>query len=178
MADKKIIAVLGATGAQGGGLVRAIMGDKSGPFTARALTRDVNSAKAQALAALGAELVTANVDDLESLTRAFAGAHGAFCVTFFWDHMSPEKEIAEARIMAQAANLKNVPLSLLLPGITLNTTPCKDIVKMSDGSRLLPSASRFNPIARPISRFKVPLLKPHRPSMPPATQTNTGEMPS
>jgi uncharacterized protein YbjT (DUF2867 family) len=103
MADKKVIAILGATGAQGGGLVRAIMGDKSGPFTARALTRDVNSAKAKALAALGAELVTANVDDVESLKRAFAGAHGAFCVTFFWDHMSPEKEIAEARTMAQAA---------------------------------------------------------------------------
>jgi uncharacterized protein YbjT (DUF2867 family) len=103
MADKKIIAVLGATGAQGGGLVRAIMNDKGGPFTARALTRDVNSAKAKALAALGAELVTANVDDLESMKRAFAGAHGAFCVTFFWDHFSPEKEIAEARSMAQAA---------------------------------------------------------------------------
>jgi uncharacterized protein YbjT (DUF2867 family) len=79
------------------------MSDKGGPFRARALTRDVNSAKAKALAALGAELVTANVDDVESLKRAFAGAHGAFCVTFFWDHMSPEKEIAEARTMAQAA---------------------------------------------------------------------------
>ena len=103
MADKKIIAVVGATGAQGGGLVRAIMSDKGGPFTARALTRDVTSAKAKALAALGAELVTANVDDLESMKRAFAGAHGAFCVTFFWDHFSAEKEMAEARTMAQAA---------------------------------------------------------------------------
>lgn len=103
MADKKIIAVLGATGAQGGGLVRAITSDKGGPFTARALTRDVTSAKAKALAALGAELVTANVDDMESVKRAFAGAHGAFCVTFFWDHLSPEKEVAEARTMAQAA---------------------------------------------------------------------------
>jgi len=103
MPEKKVIAVVGATGAQGGGLVRAIMNDKGGPFTARALTRDVNSAKAKALAALGAELVTANVDDLESMKRAFAGAHGAFCVTFFWDHFSPEKEIAEARSMAQAA---------------------------------------------------------------------------
>ena len=103
MPDKKIIAVVGATGAQGGGLVRAIMNDKGGPFTARALTRDVNSPKAKALGALGAELVTANIDDLESVKRAFAGAHGAFCVTFFWDHFSPEKEITEARTMAQAA---------------------------------------------------------------------------
>jgi len=103
MPEKKIIAVVGATGAQGGGLVRAIMRDKAGPFTARALTRDVNSDKARALAALGAELVAADVDDPESLQRAFGGASGAYCVTFFWAHFSPEKEIAEARAMAQAA---------------------------------------------------------------------------
>jgi uncharacterized protein YbjT (DUF2867 family) len=103
MPDKKIIAVVGATGAQGGGVVRAIMRDKAGPFTARALTRDVKSDKALALAALGAEVVAADVDDPESLKRAFRGAYGAFCVTFFWAHFSAEKEIAEAGAMAQAA---------------------------------------------------------------------------
>ena len=61
MSDRKIIAVAGATGAQGGGLVRAIMADPAGGFTARALTRDVNSDKAKALAALGAEVVAAAV---------------------------------------------------------------------------------------------------------------------
>ena len=103
MADKKIIAVVGATGAQGGGVVRAILNDPGSPFTARALTRDVHSDKARALAAQGAEIVAADLDDLESLKRAFAGAHGAYCVTFFWAHFSPEKEIAGARAMAQAA---------------------------------------------------------------------------
>lgn len=103
MADKKIIAVVGATGAQGGGLVRAILSDKTSPFTARVLTRDVNSDKAKTLAALGAEVVAADLDDLESLRRAFAGAYGAYCVTFFWAHFSPEKEVAGARAMAQAA---------------------------------------------------------------------------
>jgi uncharacterized protein YbjT (DUF2867 family) len=103
MADKKIIAVTGATGSQGGGLVRAIMADRGGPFTARALTRDPKSDKAKALAALGAEIVQADVDDAGSLQRAFQGAHGAYCVTFFWAHMKPEKELAEARNMAQAA---------------------------------------------------------------------------
>src|ERR1700741_951226 len=103
MPDKKIIAVVGATGAQGGGVVRAIMRDKSGPFTARALTRDPKSDKARALAALGAEVVAANVDDLDSLKRAFAGAYGAYCVTFFWEHFSAAKEIAEGQAMAQAA---------------------------------------------------------------------------
>ena len=103
MAEKKSIAVVGATGAQGGGLVRAILSDPRGGFSARALSRDVNSDKAKALAKLGAEVVAADVDDVESLKRAFEGAYGAFCVTFFWAHFSPEKELAEAANMAQAA---------------------------------------------------------------------------
>ena len=89
MGDKKVISVVGATGAQGSGLVHAILNDTNGPFAVRALTRDVNSDKARALAALGAEVVAADVDDVESLKRAFAGAHGAYCVTFFWAHFSP-----------------------------------------------------------------------------------------
>jgi uncharacterized protein YbjT (DUF2867 family) len=103
MADKKIIAVVGATGAQGGGLVRAIQNDTGGGFTARALTRTVTSDKAKELATLGAEVVAADVDDVESLKNAFAGAYGAYCVTFFWDHFSPEREVAQAAAMAQAA---------------------------------------------------------------------------
>jgi uncharacterized protein YbjT (DUF2867 family) len=101
--EKQILAVFGATGAQGGGLVRAIQADANGPFRARALTRDPNSDKAKALAALGAEVVATDVDDSASVERALAGAHGAFCVTFFWDHFSPERELAQARTMAAAA---------------------------------------------------------------------------
>jgi uncharacterized protein YbjT (DUF2867 family) len=106
--DRKVIAVVGATGAQGGGLVRAILEDKAGGFAVRALTRDVNSEKAKALAKLGAEVVAADIDDAASVERAFRGAYGAFCVTFFWDHFSPEKELAEARNMAQAAKRAGV----------------------------------------------------------------------
>ncbi|MFL5480252.1 MAG: NmrA/HSCARG family protein [Gemmatimonadaceae bacterium] len=101
--DKKIIAVVGATGAQGGGLVRAILDNPHGGFAARAITRDPNSDKAKALADAGAEVVQADVDDLKSLQNAFEGAHGAFCVTFFWAHFKPEVELAQARNMAQAA---------------------------------------------------------------------------
>ena len=108
MAKKKIIAVVGATGAQGGGLVRAILSDPNGGFTARALTRDVNSDKAKELARLGAEVVAVDVDDIESLKRAFQGAYGAFCVTFFWAHFSPEKELAQATNMAQAAKYAGI----------------------------------------------------------------------
>ena len=108
MAEKKIIAVVGATGAQGGGLVRAILGDPSGSFAARALTRNVSSDKAKELAALGVEVVAADLDDVETVTRAFAGAHGAFCVTNYWEHMSPEKELAQAENLAEAAKRAGV----------------------------------------------------------------------
>ncbi|MFZ5877175.1 MAG: NmrA/HSCARG family protein [Nitrospirota bacterium] len=108
MSDAKIIAVVGATGAQGGGLVRAIMNDTAGGFTARAVTRDVNSDKAKALAKSGAQVVAADLDDPASLQRAFAGAYGAFCVTFFWAHFSPEKELAQATAMAKATKQAGV----------------------------------------------------------------------
>jgi uncharacterized protein YbjT (DUF2867 family) len=109
MADnKKIIAVVGATGQQGSGLVKAILADPSGGFAARAITRDPNSDKAKELARLGAEVVAGDVDDEASLKKAFAGAYGAFCVTFFWAHFSPEKEKAQAAAMASAAKAAGV----------------------------------------------------------------------
>ncbi|MBI5866993.1 MAG: NmrA/HSCARG family protein [candidate division Zixibacteria bacterium] len=116
MNGKKIIAVVGATGAQGGGLVRAILDDPNGGFAVRAITRDVNSDKARELARLGAEVVTADVNDEGGLTKALQGAHGAYFVTFFWDHFSPEKELAHATNMARAAKaagLKHVIWSTL-----------------------------------------------------------------
>lgn len=108
MAEKNIIAVVGATGAQGGGLVRAILNDKQGGFAVRAITRDVQSDKAKGLAALGAEVVAADLDSPESLKKAFAGDYGAFCLTNFWEHFSPEKELAQAKSQAQAAKATGV----------------------------------------------------------------------
>lgn len=103
MADKKIIAVVGATGAQGGGLVRSILNDKSGEFAARAITRNPNSDKAKELAKMGAEVFTADLDNVESLKKAFEGTYGVFGVTNFWEHFSPEKEKAQAANIAKAA---------------------------------------------------------------------------
>jgi uncharacterized protein YbjT (DUF2867 family) len=108
MAGKKIIAVAGATGAQGGGLARAILADPNASFQVRALTRDPGSVKARALAAQGAEVVAADVDDPDSLARAFDGAYGGYCVTFYWAHMSPERERAEAANLAQAVHAAGV----------------------------------------------------------------------
>jgi uncharacterized protein YbjT (DUF2867 family) len=108
MPEKKIIAVIGATGAQGGGLVRAILADRSGSFAARAITRKPDSEKAQALRAAGAEVVGADADKPETLGKAFAGAYAAFCVTNFWEHFSPERELTQARNLAQATKSAGV----------------------------------------------------------------------
>ncbi|MDP4285181.1 MAG: NmrA/HSCARG family protein [Bacteroidota bacterium] len=103
MENKKIITVFGATGAQGGGLVRAILADSNSEFSVRAVTRDVTSDKAKELAALGAEVVAADIDDADSIKKALDGAYGAYFVTFFWAHFSAEKETEEAKNMAAAA---------------------------------------------------------------------------
>ena len=103
MPDKKIIAVVGATGAQGGGLVRAILEDSSGAFAVRALTRNAGTEKARELAQLGVEVVEADLDSPPTVRAAFDGAYGAFCVTFFFEHFVPERELVQAAAMAQAA---------------------------------------------------------------------------
>jgi len=116
MAEKKVIAVIGATGAQGGGLVRAILEDRVGPFTARAITRKPDADKAKALAALGVEVVAGDADDPAGLDHAFAGAYGAYCVTNFWEHFSADRESTQAAHMARAsrkAGLQHVVWSTL-----------------------------------------------------------------
>jgi uncharacterized protein YbjT (DUF2867 family) len=140
MSEKKIIAVVGATGAQGGGLVQAILKDAQGGFAARAITRDSNSAKAKALAERGAQLAAADLDDEATLAKALAGAHGAYFVTNFWEHFSPDREQAQARNLAAAAKhagLKHVVWS------TLEDT--RKWVPLSDGR--MPTL---------MGRFKVP----------------------
>jgi uncharacterized protein YbjT (DUF2867 family) len=127
MPEKKIIAVVGATGAQGGGLARAIAEDKNGPFAARAITRKPDSDKAKELAALGVEVVAGDTDDPAGLDQAFAGAFGAFCVTNFWEHFTADREGVQAANMARAAGkagLKHVVGSTLED--TRKTVPLDD----------------------------------------------------
>jgi uncharacterized protein YbjT (DUF2867 family) len=102
-AVKPIIVVTGATGAQGGGLVRAILDDPNRTFAVRAVTRNTKSDRARELASLGAEVVKADLDSLASLKRAFKGAYGAYCVTNYWEHLSPERETRQAINLAEAA---------------------------------------------------------------------------
>lgn len=109
MSSRKRIAVIGATGAQGGGLVQAILADDSGAYAVRAITRNPDVEKGRALAEAGAEVVAADLDDLASLTAAFEGADAAFCVTNFWEHFSATKEVTQAKNLADAARAAKVP---------------------------------------------------------------------
>lgn len=108
MPEARTIAVLGATGVQGGGLCRAILADSSGGYGCRAITRDPNKSPARDLAAKGAEVVKADLDDVESLKKAFTGAHGVYGVTNFWEHLSAKKETAQAKNIADAAKAAGV----------------------------------------------------------------------
>lgn len=108
MAHKKIIAVVGATGAQGGGLVRAMLADANGEFAPRAITRNPGSDAAKALAAQGVEVVAGDADDASTLDAAFAGAYGAFCVTNFWEHGDPARELRQASALARATRSAGV----------------------------------------------------------------------
>lgn len=106
--NDKIITVIGATGAQGGGLARAILNAPDAGFALRAVTRKPAAPAAQTLADAGAEVVTADLDDEASLRRAMDGAWGVFGVTNFWEHFSPEREFAQAGNIAAAARASGV----------------------------------------------------------------------
>jgi uncharacterized protein YbjT (DUF2867 family) len=99
----RTIAVIGAAGATGGGLARAILADPGSGYDCRAITRTPESSAAQALADQGATVVRADLDDVDSLVAAFDGAYGAFCLTTFFEHFDAEREIAQAANLARAA---------------------------------------------------------------------------
>ncbi|HWZ45439.1 MAG TPA: NmrA/HSCARG family protein [Candidatus Saccharimonadales bacterium] len=104
---KKLIAVVGATGQQGGAVVRALQAN--GQFKVRALTR--NAGKHRDLAE---EVVAADLDRPETLKAAFAGAHGVFLVTNFAEKGAGElKQAAAAVRAAQDAGVKHFIWSTL-----------------------------------------------------------------
>ena len=103
MSENKVIAIVGSTGAQGGGLADAILRDPDGGFAVRALTRNPDSDAARVLAERGAEVIAADLDDQASLTAAFTGAHGVFGVTQYWEYFSVEREQAQAANIARAS---------------------------------------------------------------------------
>src|SRR5712672_544990 len=91
--DKKLIAVIGATGQQGGGVVRALQA--RGQFKVRALTRNPDKHRE-----LAEEVVEADLGRPETLKAAFEGAHGVFLVTNFQEAGNDELKQATAAIRA------------------------------------------------------------------------------
>ena len=102
----QLIVVTGAAGQQGGAAARHLL---SKGWKVRALTRDVNKPAAQALAALGAELFSADNDDRASLDAAFKGAHGVFSVQNYWlPNVGREGEVRQGKAVAEAAKAAGV----------------------------------------------------------------------
>lgn len=100
--DPEIIAVIGATGLQGGGVVRALQAQ--GRFRVRALTRSPDRHQG-----LADEVVRADLDQPETLAPAFAGAHGVFVVTNFWEGGGGKiDELAQATSAVRAAETAGV----------------------------------------------------------------------
>src|SRR5258706_14816200 len=115
--SKKLIAVVGATGQQGGAVMRALQ--TSGQFKVRALTRD--PAKHPKL---GDEVVAADLNLPESLKTAFAGAHGVFLVTNAWEAGRDESRQAFAALNApKDAGVRHLVRSTLPHGATNSRRP-------------------------------------------------------
>jgi len=105
MATKKVLVVFGATGIQGGSVVKAVLGDPKmrEAWTVRGVTRDVSKPSAKALESLGAETVAADLNNPSTLRSAMKGAYGVFAVTNYWESRSAEVEIKQGKAMADAA---------------------------------------------------------------------------
>src|SRR5437016_8951095 len=105
---KQIIAVVGGTGAQGGGVVDALL--DSGRYAVRVVSRNPASKTAKTLADRGVQVMKGDLLEPSSLRASFEGAHGVFLVTNFWDatQMAKETEIAVAAVNeARAAGVQH-----------------------------------------------------------------------
>jgi uncharacterized protein YbjT (DUF2867 family) len=114
--EPKLIAIMGASGIQGGAIVRAFHEEGTSNYEVRAITRNPDSDKAKAIAPLVKEIVKADGDDEESMAKAFEGCYGAFIVTDFWQDVNLFHEMETTRTIqaaAKKAELKHVVLSTL-----------------------------------------------------------------
>ena len=99
--SRQIVSVVGGTGLQGGGVVEALLEREQ--FDVRVLTRNPDSEKAKSLAERGVEIVRADLNAPETLPSAFAGSHGAFVVTNFWDPDTGSNEYEQGKAATIAA---------------------------------------------------------------------------
>ncbi|OOQ89088.1 putative NmrA family transcriptional regulator [Penicillium brasilianum] len=106
----KLITVFGATGTQGGSVIRTIIADPklSNEFRVRAVTRDPSKPNAKALAEQGIELIQGDMSSPADVAKAVDGAHTVYLVTNFWDTMSAKPEILQGKIVTDACNKAGV----------------------------------------------------------------------
>ncbi|QDS76714.1 hypothetical protein FKW77_000949 [Venturia effusa] len=118
----KIITVFGATGIQGGSVIKAIQADPtlSKEFSIRGITRDTSKANSKALADKGVEMVSADMNSKDSIVAAIKGSHTVFLVTNYWETAKPEVELAQGKTVADAA--KEVGVKQVIFSSLLNVT--------------------------------------------------------
>lgn len=137
MSNKLILAVVGATGTQGGSVIDSVLSrpELSTKYTLRGITRNPASDKAKALSARGVEVVKADLDDLESLKAAFSGAWGVFGVTDFWSLGSKAREIQQGKNIFHACQARNVEHLVWssLPNVTKLSNGRRHLVDQFDG---------------------------------------------
>ncbi len=100
----KLVLVTGATGRQGGAVARALL-EKG--YRVRGMTRNPDSERAKKMAALGAEMVRADFDSIESLKEAMKGAYGVFSMTSFWEH-GYDAEVQHGKNTVEAARQSGI----------------------------------------------------------------------
>ncbi len=105
MSPKKILVVFGATGNQGGSVIKSVLADPktASEFKIRAITRDPSKPSAKALEAQGVECVAADINSKEQIKSAFEGAYAVFAVTNYWDKMDAELEKTQGKNVADMA---------------------------------------------------------------------------
>ena len=123
----KLVTVFGATGAQGGSVVKVILSNPqlSKEFKLRAVTRDPSGRKAQDLASKGVEPVKGDLDDQSSVEAAISGSYAVFAVTNYWDKASKAIEVAQGRAIADACKKTGVK------HLVWSTLP--NVTKLSNG---------------------------------------------
>lgn len=114
----KLIVIFGATGNQGGSVIKSILADKSlaSTFRLRGVTRDVSKPAARALTDSGVEMVSGNLEDRASLDAAVKGAYGVFAVTDYWAKMDGPLEIRQGKGIADASLVSGSPIRQLMVG--------------------------------------------------------------
>mmetsp|Transcript_8326 Transcript_8326/g.12823 ORF Transcript_8326/g.12823 Transcript_8326/m.12823 type:complete len:350 (+) Transcript_8326:152-1201(+) len=137
----KVIAIMGATGKQGGATVRAFNALKesgNSEYKLRAITRDPSSKKAKAIESLVDEVVKADAKDRDSMVKAFRGCYGVFVVSNFWEDMNVHSEMEALRCCKEALKQNGYINHIVLSSfedsrVAINSAANKDTWKPLEG---------------------------------------------